>query len=243
MTRRNYIAIIAAISILIFVLILGVRFLSGRKPGVGAAKPVFGLEIAKLFSFSTDDALNEWEDKIFKGKVVYALAKDKDLSYVKAHSQASASALYYKIKLDAKKRRPVIKWKWHAEKFPVKLLPESLEASGEDDFAGRVYVIFPAAFILNSNVLEYIWAEKLPIGSTGTSPYSKKIKLIVLESGAAKEGGFVSEERDVVADYIKAYGESPEHNIGAVAFMTNAEHTNSSADAMYDEIELGYKEE
>jgi hypothetical protein len=27
-----------------------------------------------------------------------------------------------------------------------------------------------------------------------------------------------------------------------VAFMTNAEHTGSSADAMYDEIDLGYKE-
>jgi hypothetical protein len=223
-------------------LILAARLIMWRKTGAPERKPSFGVELVKLFSFSGDNALKEWEDKIFKGKVVYKIEKDKDLSYVQAHSTGSASALYYKIKLDARKRRPVLKWKWHAEKFPVKNAPESLEASGEDDFAGRVYIIFPAMFILNSNVIEYIWAEKLPAGTIGTSPYSKNIKLMVLESGPAKDGKFISEDRDVVADYIKMFGKPPEHDIGAVAFMTNAEHTNTSADAMYDEIGLGYKE-
>jgi len=238
--RRN---IIFLLTVLVLALILVIRFVPRCKIGPARKTPVYGVEPVKHFSFSSDNALKEWEDKIFKGKVVYVIEKGQDLSYVRARSTGSASALYYKIKLDAKKRRPVLKWKWRVEKFPVKNLPESLEAAGEDDFAGRVYVIFPAMFILNSQVLEYIWAEKLPAGSTGTSPYSKNIKLIVLESGSGKDGNFVSEERDVVADYTKAFGSSPERDIGAIAFMTNAEHTATSADAMYDEIEIGYKEE
>ena len=206
------------------------------------AKPKYTLEPIKYFSFSENDALKEWEDKIFKGKVLYTIEKGDSPAYVRARSQASASALYYKVKADAKTKSPILRWKWRVEKFPVKNLPETLESADEHDFAGRVYVVFPAMFILNSQVLEYIWAKDLPVGSTGTSPYSKNIKLMVLESGSAKDGNFVSEERDVAADYRKMFGEAPEHNIGAIAFMTNAEHTNTSADAMYDEIELGYKE-
>ncbi len=240
--RRNNLIIFTTAAVLSLALIIAGVLFYNRNAGLSAKRPKYNIEAVKLFPFSTDNALKEWEDKIFEGKVIYKIEKDRDLSYVKAHSAGNASALYYKIKLDAKKKRPALKWKWRVEKFPDKKLPEDLQSTNEHDFAGRVYVVFPAVFILNSQVIEYIWAERLPIGTTGVSPYSKNIRLIVLESGSAKEGQFISEERDVVADYIKAFGKRPEHNIGAIAFMTNAEHTKTSADAMYDEISLGYKE-
>lgn len=199
--------------------------------------------LVKWFQFSEEGSLKEWEEKVFRGKVVYRIEKNQSSSYVRAASDKTASALYYKVRLDAKKRHPVINWKWNVEKFPVKKLSERLDTQNEDDFAARVYVIFPARFFLNSKVLEYIWAETLPIGMTGTSPYSKNIKLIIARSGPNKEKGWFSEERDIVCDYIRVFGRSPEFDIGAVAFMTNAEHTGTSADAMYDDIKLGYKED
>lgn len=199
-------------------------------------------EIVKDFPFNEDNALKEWEEKIFKGKVVYRIEKEHPLSYVRATSDNAASALYYKLKLDAKNNNPVISWKWNVDKFPEKKTKESLETQNEDDFAARVYVIFPAAFFTNSKVLEYIWAETLHEGMMGDSPYSKNIKLIVTRSGPNPDKKWFQEDRDIAADYIKAFGKSPEYNIGAVAFMTNTEHTGTSADAMYDEIRLGYKE-
>ena len=39
------------------------------------------------------------------------------------------------------------------------------------------------------------------------------------------------------------FGREPEYNVGAIAFMTNAENTQTSADAMYDEIKVGYLKE
>ncbi len=215
-----------------------------RKPVEPAkeAPPKYMAGLVKGFSFSGSDSLKEWEEKVFKGKVIYKVEEQAPLSYVRATSSGTASALYYKIKLDVRNKFPGISWNWKVEKFPEKKKPESLETENEDDFAARVYVIFPAMFLTNWKVLEYIWAEKLPVGTIGTSPYSKNIKLVVLESGPAKDGKWASEERDIVADYIKAFGRPPEHDIGAVAFMTNTEHTGTSADAMYDEISLGYKE-
>ncbi|MBI4974869.1 MAG: DUF3047 domain-containing protein [Candidatus Omnitrophica bacterium] len=201
----------------------------------------YKVALVKWFPFSEDNSLKEWEEKIFKGKVVYRIEKDQSLSYVRATSERSASALYYKIKLDSKKREPVISWKWRVEKFPAKTRPENLETKDEDDFAARVYVIFPAKFFTKSKVLEYLWAEQLPVGLVGTSPYSKNIKLIVAESCPDKQNGWRTQERDIISDYLKVFGRKPEYDIGAVAFMTNTEHTGTSADAMYDEIELGHK--
>ena len=205
-------------------------------------KPAQKAQIVKSFPFSEEDSLREWEEKIFRGKVVYRIEKNQPLSYVRATSNKTVSALYYKIKLDAKKKNPVISWKWNVDKFPIKKNKESLETENEDDFAARVYVIFPALFFTNSKVLEYVWAETLPDGMIGTSPYSKNIKLIVARSGANKDKKWFQEDRDVTADYIKAFGKEAEYDIGAVAFMTNTEHTGTSADAMYDDINLGYKE-
>jgi len=198
-------------------------------------------ETVKFFPFSAGDALKEWEEKVFKGKVVYSIEKSEDMSYVKAASDGAASALYYRIKVDAKNRRPAISWKWKVEKFPTKKECESLDKENEDDFAARVFVIFPAMFLTNSKVLEYVWAENLGVDTVGTSPYSKNIKLIVLRSGLDKDKRWFSEDRDIISDYIKMFGRMPEYNIGAVAFMTNTEHTGSGAEAMYDEIEIGYK--
>jgi Protein of unknown function (DUF3047). len=198
--------------------------------------------IIKSFPFSEDAALKEWEEKILKGKVVYKVEQGQSLSYVRANSDKAASALYYKIKLDAKKNNPMISWKWNADRFPVKKMAESLETKNEFDFAARVYVIFPASFFTNSKVLEYVWAETLPIGMIGTSPYSNNIKLIIVRSGPNNDKKWIQEDRDIVADYVKAFGKAPEYDIGAVAFMTNADNTLTSAAAMYDDIKLGYKE-
>jgi len=221
------------------------RFLAPfRLPEKIAAAPALSktrVELVKYFPFSRPDSLREWEEKIFKGRVIYKIAKEGSLSCVRAISENAASALYYQIKVDAKKRDPVISWKWKVEKFPEKKNREDLEKVDEDDFAARVYVIFPAKFLLNSRVLEYVWAKDLPVGTTGTSPYSKNIKLIVLRSGIDKEMKWFPEERDIVSDHLKMFGRLPDYNIGAVAFMTNTEHTGTSAEALYGDIRLGYK--
>ena len=207
-----------------------------------AAADRHGARLVKWFSFKEADSLKEWEEKIFKGHVVYVVEKDSADSFVRAKSDKAASALYYRIRLDARTRNPIVKWRWGVERFPVKSLPESLETSGEDDFAARVYVIFPAKFITNSKVIEYIWAESLPEGTTGISPYSKNIRLMVLRSGLNADMKWSYEERDIIADYARLFGAAPRIDVGAVAFMTDADTTNTSADSVYTDIKLGYKE-
>jgi hypothetical protein len=217
-----------------------------KKPAVPKTKPPaepkLRMELVKWFDFSDPGSLQDWEEKVFKGRVGYTIEKENGISYVKAESQGAASSLYYKIDLD-RGRDPVISWRWRVDKFPAKTAPDNIDTQDEHDFAARVYVIFPAVFILNSKVLEYIWAKDLPVGTAGTSPYSQNIKLMVLEKGEPAEGEWRFEERDIAADYEKAFGRRPEKDAGAIAFMTNSEHTGSVAIARYDDIKVGYREE
>lgn len=196
--------------------------------------------VVKYFPFSKEDSLREWKEKILSGRVLYKIEARDHESFVLATSRGTASALYYKIRLDMEKN-PVISWKWNAKKFPAKDGLENLSDAKQDDFAARVYVIFPAIFFTGSRAIEYIWTEKIKEGTVEPSPYSKNLQLMVVESGKRENAEWIYEERDIYKDYEKAFGEKPRGDIGAIAFMTDADSTASLAEAFYDDIKIGYK--
>lgn len=197
--------------------------------------------ILKHFSFSSADSLEKWKEKILNKSVSYRVESTENESYVHAVSDRSCSAMYYKIKLDVY-RRPNLSWKWRINSFPSKSSPDNLLSKEEDDFAARVYIIFPALFFANTKVLEYIWANDLEVGTISSSPYSNNIKLIVTESGLNETDRWVAEERDIYEDYISAFNTKPALNIGAIAFMCDSDSTKSSAEAFFDEIKVFHRD-
>lgn len=196
--------------------------------------------IIKYFPFSTEDSLKEWEEKVFNKKVDYRIEIKDNKFYVHATSNRSCSALYHKVKLDVN-RQLMLSWKWCIDGFPTKRSPDNLLRKEEDDYAARVYVIFPALFFLNSKVLEYIWAKDLKVGTIASSPYSDNIKIIVAESGVKEGNEWVIEERNIYDDYKLAFNTPPKFKIGAIAFMCDSDSTRSSADACFGEIKIFIK--
>jgi len=225
--------------LMIALLILGGSFLLIRV--IYFYLPARRVAVVKSFSFSSEDALEEWDDKVLHRKVAYRIVSQNGESYVHAISNRSCSALYYKLKLDVS-RRPFLSWKWRIADFPDKQSRDDLSSAEEDDFAARIYVIFPALFFANSKVLEYIWAEDLEAGKIGSSPYSNNIKLIVVESGVKEGDAWVTEERDIYEDYLEAFGSKPRMKIGSIAIMCDSDSTGTRAEAFFDEIEIYFKE-
>ena len=226
------------LTLLVIISIYGVPKIAGFiKSLIG---PLEKVDVVKYFPFSEEKSLREWEEKIFKGRVLYSIDKEDHQSFVLGASTKTASAMYYKIKLNMDKK-PIISWKWNAQKFPDKGGSENLKDAKQDDFVGRVYVIFPALFFTNSKALEYIWTESVPEGTISPSPYSKNLQLFVVETGKKEGGGWVSEQRNIYEDYIKAFGSEPKLNIGAIAFMTDADSTGSTAESFFDDIKIGYQ--
>lgn len=195
----------------------------------------------KWFSFEKRDALNEWQEKIFKSRVLYLIRIEKAGGYLQAFSRDAASGIFYEIKFDPKKQ-PLASWKWKVIKFPDKKESQDTKSKWieKDDYATRFYVIFPSLMFTNTKSLEYVWDDSLPEGTLMTSPYYKNIKIIVAESGEKNLGNWVYEERNIYEDFKKAFGSEPGY-VGAIAIMTDTDNSISTAEAEYDEIKVGYK--
>ncbi|MFA5090276.1 MAG: DUF3047 domain-containing protein [Candidatus Omnitrophota bacterium] len=204
----------------------------------------WALELPKWFIFSSERSLDEWENKIFKGRVIYEVRRQYPESFLHALSQGSASAIFYRLKERFKAEdRPMISWKWKVIKFPDKEKIRTRQGIEKDDYAARVYVIFPSIFFLSSKALEYVWDETAPEGTICTSPYSQSIKLIVVHTGKDESGKWVFEERNIFNDYQKAFGHKPGLKVGAVALMSDADNTQDVSEAYFNDIKVGYKKE
>jgi len=209
---------------------------------IGLAFLAYAFELPKWFLFDRKNALDEWQEKIFKDRVLYEVRPGRKIGELAASSEQACSGLLYRMKFNAVKY-PMISWFWKVTKFPDKKPVEEMQGGWleKDDYAARVYVIFPSWNFLNIRSIEYVWDEDLPEETIMTSPYSKNIKLIVVESGRKNLNRWVLEERNIYLDYIRSFGHVRSLKVGAIALMTDADNTVSTAEAFYKSIKVGYE--
>jgi hypothetical protein len=203
---------------------------TSASPGTGASPSTPGsAKEIQVGRFSFGD-LSGWTDKPFKGKTIYTL----EGSVLKARSVKSASGLIKKLSVDTRKY-PKLSWSWRIDHS---LKREDIKSKKGDDFAARVYVIFPRTFFWRMRAINYVWANKMPKGSEAASPYTANSVIIALQSGDEKAGTVVQEERDIREDYRRIFGEEPPL-LGGVAILTDTDDTQDEATAWYGDITLG----
>ncbi len=181
----------------------------------------------------------------------YTLVKDKDQVVVKAVSRKSSSGLTREITIDPKEY-PVVQWRWKIENI---LQNGDVTKKSGDDYPARLYITFEydstkvgffekakyeTAKLLYGQyppigALNYIWASKSPIGTMTSNPYTDQVTMIVIESGDTRLNEWVTEERNVYEDYIKAFGEEPP-KISGIAIMTDTDNTEEHAVAYFGDI-------
>lgn len=172
-----------------------------------------------------------WEKKIFKGETVYEPIVEEGRPAVKAESRASASALIYRIPLDPK-AYPRLSWSWKVARTIGK---GDERTKRGDDYAARVYVVFPSALFWRIRAVSYIWANRLPRGHFLPNAYTGNTVMVAVESGDGNAGKWIDEERNLVEDFRRAFGEDPP-KVGAVAIMTDTDNTGEEAVAWYGAI-------
>lgn len=85
--------------------------------------------------------------------------------------------------------------------------------------------------------LVYAWANDQPAGTVITDPRTDRIRYLVVEQGTAHLGHWVTHDRDVRADFEKAFGELPGALLG-MALMTDSDNTRSQTRTVYGPVEL-----
>lgn len=175
----------------------------------------------------------EWTVKSFKGETGYRVVVDNGNHVLRAESHAAASGLIKKLDLDPRDH-PVLSWRWKV----AGTIPRGDERTkAGDDYAARIYVIFPHWFFPRTRTLNYIWANQLPKGTFQPNVFVGNAVMIAVESGPEKAGQWLAERRDLVGDYRRAFGEEPPR-IGAIAVMTDTDNTGAAAVAWYDDLML-----
>jgi hypothetical protein len=184
-------------------------------------------------SHFSSEGLAGWEPKVFKGTTEYLIQQENGRAFVKATSHASGSGMIRKIRFEPSKYR-YLRWSW---KIAHTIKGGDEKSKGGDDYAARVYVVFPGRFFWQMKAINYIWANKLPKGEYVPNPFESEAKMLAVESGNGKAGQWVDEERDLLADYRLMFGTDPQ-TAEAIAIMTDTDNTGGNAEAWYGEISL-----
>lgn len=184
----------------------------------------------------------------------YRLVQQQDGSYaVKAEADASASGLIHPLDLDTREHR-VLRWRWKVENLLAKA---DVGRKQGDDYPARIYVAFaydPARASVGQRMryeaarmlygeypphagLNYIWEGRTPAGTVVPNVFTERVRMIVVESGAARLGQWIEYERDIYDDYRRAFNDEPPR-ISGIAIMTDTDGTGESAVAYYGDIFL-----
>lgn len=148
-------------------------------------------------------------------------------------SAGDSSTISKEVKVDVK-TSPILQWSWR-----VVTLPKDGNAckSATDDEAAQIYVTFPRfPTAVRSRIISYIWDTTAPVGTTCKSEKTGLVTYVVVRSGPADFGKWLTESRNVLEDFKKIYSETPGEDVGAISLAIDSNDTRSSAESFFGEI-------
>jgi len=175
----------------------------------------------------------EWKVKKFEGVTRYEATVEDGVPCLKATAAGTASGMFYEIEYDPH-LKPILTWKWKIDNI---VKSGDARTKKGDDYAARIYVVFPSFFFWNTKAINYVWANRLPKGEAIPNSYTSNAMMVAVESGPAKTGKWLEYRRNIVEDYQKYFGASP-GKVGAIAIMSDTDTTGERVTACYGPIHI-----
>jgi hypothetical protein len=147
---------------------------------------------------------------------------------------------------------PWLNWRWKVSRVLEKA---DMASKGGDDYSARVYVLFDydvgklqlvdrlrislARTLYSQEVpaaaLCYVWDNRHPVGTSRWSAYTERVRMIVLDSGAAHVNSWRPHSRNVAADFRAAFGEEPP-TVSGVVLAADTDNTAESVTAWFGDL-------
>lgn len=190
-----------------------------------------------------------WREQTLRGIAVnrYALVEDEGRTVLQFDSEASASSLVHPLS-GPEAGAVRLRWRWKTSGYP---LDRWLGEKRGDDYAARIYVLYDyplervpigqrmllrAARALHdpelpAAVLCYLLDPRAPQETLLESPYSSRVRMIVVRS-TRTTGRWWSEDRDLRADFARAFGPEYGPEIAPIRAIVIAADTDQSGAAL-----------
>ena len=168
-------------------------------------------------------------------------------------AEARQSASLWRLKLQPNQPAPQqVRFSWWVED----LVPQgNVSEADREDAAARVVfgfegdrqrlsarnrALFDLAAALTGEeppyaTLMYVWDSELPVGTVVTNPRTDRIRKIVVDSGPQQLRRWRDHERDLAADFRRAFGEEPGALV-SVAVMSDSDNTRSRVRAWFGPV-------
>ena len=154
--------------------------------------------------------------------------------------------------------KAVLAWRWRVDKL---VEDADLRVRSGEDSAAKLCVFFAfdgdklpfterakLALARSSTgqdvpteTLCYVWDNKLPIDTVLPSPFTKRLRFLVLQSGTAKVGQWVAQRRNIVTDYQRLFGDESEGKtppITGIAVQADSDNTHGHSLAYFGDVTL-----
>lgn len=199
-----------------------------------------------------------WREERVRGVAPnrHDLVEDDGRTVLRIASLGSASSLMWRFETPVRASR--LAWRWRLDAWPRAAALATLGEKAGDDFGLRLYLLFdypmnrvPIADRLLIRVARTLYDPALPAaalcyvadpraapGSVLPSPYTRRVRIMVLRSGAAP-GPWWGEDRDLQADFQRAFGE--EHGpgmppIAAVALAVDTDQAGGEVNGFFGDL-------
>ncbi len=148
-------------------------------------------------------------------------------------SEGDGSTISKEVKVDVR-QYPYLAWRWKAIALPK---GADLRNTATDDEACQVYVTFPRfPTAVRSRILGYVWDTTAPVGLFAPSQKTSTVTYVVVRSGAAEVGRWLSETRNVLEDFKRAYGDAPAEDAGLVSIGIDSNDVRDRAECVIGAI-------
>ncbi len=161
---------------------------------------------------------------------IYSVRSEGGKKFLHSDTHGQAVQISYEQKWPLADH-PMLRWSWRAVTFPA---GSNERVKGRADSVLGVYAVFSGLPFVTT--IKYIWSDTLPEGTTFDSPYSSGTKMIVVRSGRALAGTWVTEERNVLSDYQRLFGKKDKPVARGIALLTDSDDTHSLSVGDYAEI-------
>jgi len=120
---------------------------------------------------------------------------------------------------------PVLEWRWRVDEVPR---GANLSRNDRSDSAVEIHLGWKA----DRRTLGYAWDETLPAGGPPfENPRKRGVHFLIVTSGPARPGTWVTVARNVVNDHVAAFGRPPARPPDLIAISIDSNQTHSTAEA------------
>ena len=171
---------------------------------------------------------SDWQIKVTHGKPEISTCADDSGACLHMKSERSSFALERSVDVDPF-QMPYLGWRWKVTQLPR---GGDFRHALTDDQAAQVMVAFA-----DRRVVSYIWDSTAPKGAEENAGFIPLVHVfaVVCESGAAGLNQWIAENRNLAADYQRAYGKPAPH-VKGLRLQINSQHTGTTAESYFGEV-------